>query len=623
MIRQRALSALIGVVVLMVGMVVPMSSRGSTLLGAGDRSDFQRVGGGLLRYARNDRGVVPADVWAAAASDGAVDILVVLRDGADLTAVPDGLDRVARGEQVYDALWQAAGKAQRALRADLDAAGIAYRPFYLVNAIQVRADEALLRVLATRPDVARIVPNTPVPGIPRGEGTLPATAPQGIEPNLLRIHAADVWALGYTGEGMVVAGQDTGYDWEHPALMAQYRGWDGSTATHDYHWHDAIHGDDSHTAPGNSCGFDSPVPCDDHGHGTHTMGTIIGDDGGANQIGVAPGARWIACRNMEEGWGTPATYLECFEFFLAPYPVGGTPAEGVPALAPHVVNNSWGCPPEEGCDQAAIDLIDQAVSALRQAGIVVVASAGNNGSACETVIHPPAIARDAVSVAAFDDVSGAIASFSSRGPVTDALGAHQKPDLAAPGVGVRSSLPGGIYGNMSGTSMAAPHVAGAVALLLSAAPAYMGDVGLIESALTSTAVPRTTSQGCGGDGPDSVPNNVWGWGELDVLAAVELARSGGVTGLIVDAVAGTPVAGADVVARLEGTGSIEGTTYTDASGAFALTLPVGAYGLTVDAQGYAATVKTDVQIMTHETLVLERMMLVPVPTYYLPLIVVP
>jgi serine protease AprX len=576
----------------------------------------------LLRYAGNDTSVVPADVWEAAATEGEVDVLVVLRERADLMAAPAGTDRLAQGERVYGALWQVAGEAQGALRAELDRLGVDYRSFYIVNAIQLTADEALLRALAARPDVAHIVPNTPVPGIPPGEVALPAAAPQGIEPNLQRINADDVWALGYTGEGVVVAGQDTGYDWEHPALMAQYRGWDGATATHDYHWHDAIHENLGGSA-GNSCGFDSPVPCDDYGHGTHTMGIMVGDDGASNQIGVAPGARWIGCRNMEEGVGTPATYLECFEFFLAPYPVGGTPAEGVSALAPHVVNNSWSCPPAEGCDQAAIDLIDQAVSALRQAGIVVVASAGNNGSACETVIHPPAIARDSVSVAAFDHLSGEIAGFSSRGPVTDGSGTHLKPDLAAPGVGVRSSMPGGIYGSMSGTSMAAPHVAGVVALLLSAAPSYAGNVDLIESALTSTAAPRTTSQGCGGDGPASVPNNVWGWGTLDVLAAVELARSGSVTGWVVDAVEGTPVVGADVVARLEGSGSVEGTTYTDASGAFSLTLPVGTYLLTFDAQGYAPTTEASVQITIGAIVVFTTVPLVPIPTYYLPLVVVP
>jgi subtilisin family serine protease len=350
---------------------------------------------------------------------------------------------------------------------------------------------------------------------------------QGIEANLIRVNADDVWALGYTGQGIVVAGQDTGYEWEHPALKGQYRGWNGATADHDYNWHDAIHEDNPNTRPGNAlCGFDSPVPCDDHTHGTHTMGTMVGDDGGTNQIGMAPGAQWIGCRNMEEGWGSPATYLECFEFFLAPYPVAGTPADGDPARAPDVVNNSWGCPPEEGCDAGAIALLEQAVEALRQAGIVVVVSAGNRGYyGCGSIDRPPAIYAQSFAIAAFDHRSDQLAGFSSLGPVSYDGQVYTKPDLAAPGVGVRSSTLGGGYGSLSGTSMAAPHVAGGVALLLSAAPDYRGKVEVIEGLLGRTAQPMTTTLGCGGDGPDDVPNNAWGWGILDALAAVRRATS--------------------------------------------------------------------------------------------------
>lgn len=338
-------------------------------------------------------------------------------------------------------------------------------------------------------------------------------APQGVEGNLARVHAPEVWALGYTGQGIVVAGQDTGYDWDHPALIRQYRGWDGAAASHDYHWHDAIHQNDPHTAPGNPCGFDSPAPCDDQGHGTHTMGIMVGDDGLGHQIGMAPGARWIGCRNMEQGWGTPASYIECFEFFLAPYPVGGTPAEGDPSLAPHIINNSWSCPPEEGCGPATLE---SAIEAVRQAGIVVVAAAGNYGPQCGTVRYPPAIYPQALSVGAFDHRTDSLMSLSSRGPATYGGQTYPKPDLSAPGVAVYSSLPNGLYGSMTGTSMAAPHVAGAAALLLSSDPRYAGQVDAIEAILTQTAEPKLDGA-CGDPGP---PNNVWGWGVVDVLAAV-------------------------------------------------------------------------------------------------------
>jgi subtilisin family serine protease len=249
------------------------------------------------------------------------------------------------------------------------------------------------------------------------------------------------------------------------------------------------------------------------------MGTIAGDDGGSNQIGVAPGARWIGCRNMEERWGTPATYAECFEFFLAPYPLGGDPfTDGVPALAPHVINNSWTCPATEGCDWSTLQAI---VENVRAAGIVVVASAGNDGyGGCSTVQDPIAIYDAAFTVGATGSGDG-IAGFSGRGPVAADGSNRLKPDVVAPGVNVRSCVPGTGYGTKGGTSMAAPHVAGTVALLWSAAPHLVGNVGATEQLIAQTARPRTTAEGCGGDGTGDVPNNVYGWGIVDALAAVE------------------------------------------------------------------------------------------------------
>jgi subtilisin family serine protease len=348
------------------------------------------------------------------------------------------------------------------------------------------------------------------------------------------------------------------------------------------------------------------------------MGTMAGDDGGTNQIGMAPEARWIGCRNMEEGWGTPSTYMECFEFFLAPYPLGGTPDGGVPELAPHVVSNSWGCPPEEGCDAEAIALLEESVQALYQAGIVVVASAGNSGSACDSVLSPPAIYPQSFTVGAFDHTTGLIASFSSRGPVTYGGDTYIKPDITAPGVKIRSSLPGGGYGDKQGTSMAAPHVAGAVALLLSAAPGYVGDVDGIELVLTSTAEPRTTTQGCGGDGTASVPNNVWGWGILDILAAVELATVGQLGGTVTDAISGLPIDGALVTAELDLLPTIRHEVTTDLSGTYTLTLPAGVYQVSADAGGYAAQKVAGVVVaggeVTYQDLALQ-----PVLSYYLPL----
>jgi len=439
-------------------------------------------------------------------TQGQVEVLVILKAQADLGAAAALPTKQARAAHTYQALRSVAQTSQQNLRALLDAQELDYQSFYIVNAIKVQASSDLLQTLAARPDVDRIVPNPWVKGVP-DLPPMPAAAPVGIEPNLLRVNAGDVWALGYTGQGVVVAGADTGYDWDHPALINQYRGWDGAQADHDYNWHDAVH------SGGGLCGPDFAEPCDDHGHGTHTMGTVVGDDSAENKIGMAPGAGWIGCRNMNHGVGSPATYIECFEFFLAPYPVGGSPALGDPSLAPDVVNNSWSCPPSEGCDA---DTLEAAVNALRQAGIAVVVSAGNSGSACSSVDRPPALYQGSFSTGAFSHATDQIASFSSRGPVSYGGSTYVKPDITAPGVSIRSSVPGGGYGYNSGTSMAAPHVTGAVALLLSAAPDLRGQVDAIEQTLTSTAQTRLNSQ-CGGPGP---PNNVWGWGILDALAAV-------------------------------------------------------------------------------------------------------
>jgi serine protease AprX len=445
--------------------------------------------------------------------------LVMLAEQADLSHVAALSTKEAKGRAVYDALRDTAWRTQASLRAQLDAQGVPYRGFYVVNMLAVQGDARLALTLAAHPQVARLEANPSVranlPDSWSQQGAVPGAPfaelePAGLEWGVRNINADDVWALGYTGQGIVVAGQDTGYDWDHPALKGQYRGWDGATVNHDFNWHDAIH------SGGGDCGADSPEPCDDHGHGTHTMGTIVGDDGGDNQIGVAPGAQWIGCRNMDQGVGTPATYAECFEFFLAPYPVDGDPmTDGDPSLAPHVINNSWSCPPSEGCDPDSLRTI---VENVRAAGIVVVVSAGNSGSGCGTVNAPPA-RHDASFTIGATDSSNRIASFSSRGPVIADEGNRPKPDVSAPGVGVRSSLRGGSYGSKSGTSMAAPHVSGLVVLLWSSAPNLIGDVETTEKIVQETARPVVNST-CGGDA-DGHPNNVYGWGIVDALAAVQ------------------------------------------------------------------------------------------------------
>ena len=456
------------------------------------------------------------DAWVLdTASRGDTEFLVMLRAQADLRGAQTIARKDEKGAFVLDALRSQAEATQGPLRELLESRGVAFRPHWVANMIWVRGGRELVEEIAARDDVFHVYAN------PRSRLSLPAApdaasadAPDTIEWNVSKVHAPEVWALGYTGQNVVVGGQDTGYQWDHPALKNKYRGWLGGFPNHNYNWHDAIH------SGGGSCGADSPFPCDDFGHGTHTMGTMVGDDGGSNQVGVAPGAKWIGCRNMDQGAGTPATYSECFEWFIAPTNSGGTNPD--PTKAPHVINNSWGCTIGEGCtDPNALLTV---VQNTRAAGIEVVVSAGNSGSSCSTVSEPAAIYDESFSVGA-TDTSDEIAGFSSRGPVTVDGSNRLKPDVSAPGVGVRSSVPGNAYSSLSGTSMAGPHVVGVVALLLSAAPGLVGDPDSIEPALTSTAVPRTTAEQCGNVPGSEIPNNTYGWGRVDALAAVNAASA--------------------------------------------------------------------------------------------------
>ncbi len=459
---------------------------------------------------------IAAELWTATADGQPARFLVILTEQADLAAADALHGHADKTRYVYDTLRLTALRSQRPLRVWLDRQGIPYTTHYLVNMLAVEGDRKLLMALARRGDVASLAPNPRVAGVP------PLTdldlrqwtpsSPAGVEWGVSFVQAPQVWTTyGVRGEGVVVGVQDTGVAWDHPALRASYRGWDGSAADHAFNWHSAV---------GATVACPDPaIPCDPYGHGTHVTGTITGDDGAGNQIGVAPGAAWIGCRNMDDqGRGTPSSYTECFEFFLAPYPPGGDPQlDGDPSLAAHIVNNSWNCPPSEGCGH---DTLQQVVETVRAAGVLVVASAGNNGSACSSALYPIGTYDASYSVGAVN-ASGAIASFSSRGPVTFNGSGISKPDISAPGVGVRSAFPPDRYVNLSGTSMAAPHVAGIYALLWSAYPSLIGQIDASEALLNASAT-RVVDLTCGPAGsPDY--NHTYGWGYADALAAVQAA----------------------------------------------------------------------------------------------------
>lgn len=448
------------------------------------------------------------------AASGETDFLVVMEEQADLSGAAELTTKQEKGEYVFQQLTATASRSQESLINSLENQKVNYRSYWVVNMVWVRGSRTTLQSAASLSEVAHIYADPWIKNDLEETGaSTPASSPNVVEWNISKVNAPDVWADGYTGQDVVIGGQDTGYQWDHPALKEQYRGWDGTTADHNYNWHDAIH---EYISGGNTCGLDLTAPCDDNSHGTHTMGTMVGDDGGSNQIGVAPGAQWIGCRNMEEGVGRPSTYIECFQWFIAPWPIGGDPINDAdPSKAPDVINNSWSCPTTEGC---AWDTLQTVVNNTRAAGIMVVGSAGNNGSSCGTVDNPLGIYDSTFTIGATDS-SDVIASLSSRGPSanTNLL----KPDVSAPGVNIRSSIPGNSYGSKSGTSMAAPHVTGQVALLLSASPGLKGRVDSIEDIITQSALPRTTTQECGGVSGSSIPNNTYGWGRIDAYAALQ------------------------------------------------------------------------------------------------------
>ncbi|MGW9196701.1 carboxypeptidase regulatory-like domain-containing protein [Micromonospora chersina] len=516
---------------------------------------------------RTSPGKVDADVQRALAGGGRTTVMVQLRDTADLSGAARITDRVGRLRHVRQQLGLTAEHSQRGLVGLLSARGASFERFWIANAVLVRgADRALIDALAARGEVRRIrKPGTvalPTPTAATKQALVAAI--DGVEWGIDRIRADQTWSeLNVRGTGVVVANIDTGVQYDHPALVNQYRGHraDGSF-DHNYNWYD----------PSGAC--PDPAPCDGQGHGTHTMGTMVGDDG-TNHIGVAPGATWIAARGCESSTCSEESLLNAGEWIIAPTDLnGGNPR---PDLAPHVVNNSWG-------GGQGDTFFDDIVNAWVQAGIFPVFANGNEGPDCATAVSP-GDAPATYGVGAFDE-NGAIATFSGRG--ASSVGGETKPNIAAPGVAIRSAAPEGEFTVLNGTSMATPHVAGTVALMWSAAPALVGDIAATRALLDDTAV-DTVDLTCGGTADD---NNVWGEGKLDAYSAVSFipqGPTGSVIGVVSDS-RGAPIAGARITA-VDPDGA-QKSTAADPSGAFSLAAPVGTYQVTVKAFGYRDATST-------------------------------
>lgn len=524
-----------------------------------------------------------------------IHVIVSLRQQSDIDQIEvlSVHSHVEAGIEVVSRLQATADATQAPLRSYLageQAAGrvSSYETFWITNAIAVRARPSVVRALATHCSVEQVsldhrrqwvsaersdlTRQTNSSHLARDEGQPAGPRDGSPEWNVSRIRADEVWhTLSVSGTGAVVAGVDTGADWFHPALRDAYRGYSPhGLSDHMYSWFDA-------TAGG------AVYPVDGHGHGSHTLGTIVGGDG----IGVAPGARWIAVRVLNnQGYGYDSWIHAGFQWLLAP---GGDPRR-----APDVANCSW------GNSSAYLTTFQDDLRALRAAGILPVFASGNGGPGTGTVDSPASL-PEAFAVGAVDS-HDVVATFSGRGP---SPWGEIRPHVAAPGVHIRSSVPGGAYEETNGTSMAAPHVSGVAALIRSISPT-LSITGLTR-AITSTAVPLGSS----------IPNNDTGWGRVDAFAAVAaVARPGFITGTVRTAPSDdpegeVPIAGARVSATSRaGSGGID---ITDSAGTYSLALTPAVYDMMVSAFGHESKTVHGIDVVTDTTTVRD-VSLTPVPT---------
>jgi subtilisin family serine protease len=510
-------------------------------------------------------------------SKGKTTFWVILRDKADLSPAFNIKKDKDRGDFVYQSLRSVADNSQAGLRAFLATTGVKYFPFWIANTIQVRgAGAALVQKIAARPEVEKIVADRVYPLPPLMPGTQ-ETTPNTTEWGLDNIQAPQVWStFNDRGEGIVVANVDTGFQFDHPALVEKYRGnLGGGSFDHNYNWFD----------PSAVCP-DPDVPCDNNSHGTHTMGTMVGDDGdpGTNQIGVAPHAKFMGCKGCETNSCSDFALNTCGQFILAPTDLNGSNPDS--SLRPHVVNNSWGGGPGDPFYNAQVD-------AWIASGIFPQFSIGNSGPSCGTGGSPGDYANSYAAGAY--NINNVIAGFSGRGP--SGFGPELKPNIAGPGVNVRSSVPTNTYANFNGTSMASPHVAGTVALMWSAAPSLVRDIAATRAILDASAT-DVNDTSCGGTAAD---NNVWGEGRLNALAAVSqspICNFGTLDGTVTDSVSAQPISGASITTA---NGPFDYSTTTDGSGNYTIDVCEGTYDVTASATGYTSRTVNGVAVTAGNT----------------------
>ncbi|WP_047981800.1 carboxypeptidase regulatory-like domain-containing protein [Ornithinibacillus contaminans] len=491
-------------------------------------------------------GKVEQKIYQSLKEEEKVSVIIHMKD--DTTSAKNVLadaekktSREERLQHVQNQLQRIAETSQSAVLRQLDSfsqKGQAeeIKPLWIINGIATRVTKEALEELAKRDDVEKILLEK-VFEVP--EVTVSDTAPRLPEWGLEKVNATDVWSrYGIDGNGVVVGIMDTGVDVTHEALAANYRGRDGD---HQYSWAD-FSGDGYQT------------PGDGNGHGTHVAGTAVGG-GEGEPVGVAPGAEWIAAKIFNDsGFATESGIHQAFQWFMAP---GGDPAK-----APQVVNNSWGNP-------NTTDTTFQAdVQAWVAAGIFPLFAAGNDGPASGSIGAPGSF-PESFAVGATDS-NDQIAYFSSRGPVYWENERIIKPDVSAPGYDIYSAWPGNGYHTISGTSMATPHVAGVIALILEANPELTIDE--VKELLKNTA--RTELH------MGDLPNDLYGNGIVNAYAAVTTAGfAGQVNGTVTDE-NGSPISATILIPEEDL------KIVVPADGTFQFNLREGTHTITVESFGY-------------------------------------
>ncbi len=554
---------------------------------------------------------IDSDLLVELEQNGSAAFFVMMDAKADLSEAEKITDWSERGWFVYNALLETARTSQAEVIAYAKKNGIEYRSFYTNNSVYFpNGTGQMVQDLAAIAGVERLRlegyatiqpeelaptygPEITEPASPDAYGYNLTTLAPAASGGLYGMQAVQVWeTYGIKGNGIVVANIDTGANYSHEALVRQYRGNNGDgTFDHNYNWY----------LPTSGCG-DGTYACDNNGHGSGTMGIMVGETADlSEQIGIAPEATWMACKGCEENNCSDAALTGCADWMVAPCAIGDDPGDPScdPDMRPHIINNSWGGPGGDTWYQAY-------VQAWVAAGMFPAFSAGNDYT-CNSLgspgDNPESFGTAAHSSAGENTYAGGPSTFYPN-PSCDPDLHEIDPHISSPTFGRTSDMTPGLYYNLSGTSGASPHTAGAVALIWAANPSYIGNIEGTFTALEQSANHDYFSEtGCGKPacaGSNNWPNYEYGWGFLDALAAVEyvgVGEMGALDGTVTDASTSDLLQGVTITAEPEGSGGSQSAT-TDASGYYTMSLMAGFYTVTATSPYYTTDFATHIEIVT-------------------------